>query len=771
MGLYNSSATTFIIVFIILLIVAVIIDDQLHKPPVKNIKTYKGFPFIGTLLEHTSKPYGTNETFSLIEPNFMKFYKFYNNKNNKYEVPNNPEFPIFQFRIGKNWVLVINNVELYKETFIKNSKKIDDRPKGESFHGILSKSNESNHSIFTIGTTPQGPEYMLKKNFFMKEFINNHNLENFYQKIIAYECKLFKQQVEDQCLDPLPLLQKYVSRIACWVTFGIDLNAALDKHYSLSGGIIDEIAFIEREIVKLRNPITNTLDHMPKFFQLFFFLKKNNKIKEIKERREKYITLLFNFSELEFKNQSLINNKKEKNDFEKMAFENCLIYKFLKMKNTTNNAENFLLTKEHILSICLTTMSAGLDNVSLLMNHILHQLGQGTKQMEHYQNVAFNDILRITGTKFNTKQCYCDTPCIFNDEEDIKDFGFTNLGSFGKCESVRSLMNEGIRYLSVAPLGLPRLTSSDIFLCRNIKIPKNTIVVPNLFLINHNESTFENSLTFDPFRFEANGSCRCIQCQKGTEICNTNHISLTNINKVTDLHNILMQKELSKTPEQTLEDESKSFENINSFISNNLKLNKTIENLNFEDQLLKIEKPILNSSIPEPREFNKNTCLINGFGKGARSCLGKKLAESEMYYLLLTILKNFNVEGVDYKFEPASIQCKNKFSYEELDPRINNSSFDSIALEQTWNSFIHFKKRSCRYKKLILDTTLVPFRSMNDIPEKVLEIPEERGRRRTDRKNISDCSSVETDEYVYRNSIPRSQPMDIFKNKRIINIE
>lgn len=103
------------------------------------------------------------------------------------------------------------------------------------------------------------------------------------------------------------------------------MNKTSDKHY-FHVGIVGEISFIENEIIKLRNPIVNTLDHMPKILQ-WLFRDKIQSITEIKERRKKYIGLLYHMSEKAYKTSCLISNKKL-TAFEKMALGNCLITKF-----------------------------------------------------------------------------------------------------------------------------------------------------------------------------------------------------------------------------------------------------------------------------------------------------------------------------------------------------------------------------------------------------------------------------------------------------------
>lgn len=673
----------FLLPLLLILIPLSFLDRYLNRPPVKGIQAYRGWPFIGCLLEvqtsdlkHRKMPKGIDKSrIMLTRPIFMKFFQW--NDTKRFVLLEKPELPIFQFRLGFSWIVVVNNHEIYKDLIVKNSKKTDDRPVGESFHKILSNQN----NVYTIGTTPKGKDYDSIKKLFQKDFLTNSNLDEHFSKIIIHECKRFLADVDGSVVDPLPHLQKFVSRISCWLCFGIDLNEALDEEYfdndtatcgNLKSGIVSEIAFIEREIVKLRNPVTNGLDHLPKFIKGIFYRKTIAKIEGIKNRRNKYINKLYDLSlksykakldkksqEPKLKSEECVQEKQQPS-VETLAFENCLITKYL------NNHSDF--KKEHVLAICLTMMSAGLDNISSLMNNVIHRLSQGTADMEHLQMNAYEEFCSIKKTMISkmcktTDELISDKEMVYSNEKGELDIPpkvfdlFENpyeevqkhMDEFGKFAFIKSLMYENIRFLSVAPLGLPRITTDDVGLSIGIAIPKGTKIITNLYLMNHSDDHFSEPYMFNPYRFFKDEMCPCDHCA----------------------------------------------------------VQKSIE------QLENISMPTLNDIDPGKTEVfqKKNLCPINGFGKGSRMCLGKRLAEYEMYYLLYYLLSSYKLKSVKTQFvpfqrnlhkglflsalglEPAGINIQ------ETDPRINNGCLDSISIEQKWNCLVSFESRKCIQKK------------------------------------------------------------------------
>lgn len=86
------------------------------------------------------------------------------------------------------------------------------------------------------------------------------------------------------------------------------------------------------------------------------------------------------------------------------------------------------------------------------------------------------------------------------------------MDEFGKFAFIKSLMYENIRFLSVAPLGLPRITTDDVGLSIGITIPKGTKIITNLYLMNHSDKQFNEPYKFNPYRFFKDESCPCDQC-------------------------------------------------------------------------------------------------------------------------------------------------------------------------------------------------------------------------------------------------------------------
>ena len=73
---------------------------------------------------------------------------------------------------------------------------------------------------------------------------------------------------------------------------------------------------------------------------------------------------------------------------------------------------------------------------------------------------------------------------------------------------------EVLRISSVLPMALPHETSEDVTL-GSYKIPKGTVVVVNLWAVNHDPRVFDNPHEFNPYRFlDGNGAL----CEKKSRL-------------------------------------------------------------------------------------------------------------------------------------------------------------------------------------------------------------------------------------------------------------
>ena len=64
-----------------------------------------------------------------------------------------------------------------------------------------------------------------------------------------------------------------------------------------------------------------------------------------------------------------------------------------------------------------------------------------------------------------------------------------------------AVIQEILRISCVAPLGIPHCSTADITLENGYKIPKGTMVFPNLHRITRNNEVFEDPSMFKPERF------------------------------------------------------------------------------------------------------------------------------------------------------------------------------------------------------------------------------------------------------------------------------
>jgi len=71
-----------------------------------------------------------------------------------------------------------------------------------------------------------------------------------------------------------------------------------------------------------------------------------------------------------------------------------------------------------------------------------------------------------------------------------------------------AFIHELLRYTCIAPLGLPHMAGGDVETSdKKLKIPKGTVIFPNLYHVVNDPSVFENPRLFNPNRFlDENGN-------------------------------------------------------------------------------------------------------------------------------------------------------------------------------------------------------------------------------------------------------------------------
>lgn len=400
---------------------------------IKGLPSVPSYPIIGNLLQVLSNP----------AEKYMEWANCYGD--------------VFQMRLGTKMVVVANSYDSVKELWIKNRDANNSRPILYTFHSVVSKTQG-----FTIGTTPYGDSFK-KKRKIVATSLNKKSVEDL-SELISHECtKMFKRieiqrqiiknHTKDSDIDLFKLLQGFVLRVSLFMTYGYLVKV----EHSDKCKLFDEITHVENIIVRLRGHSSNLQDYLP-ILRYIPFGQKTQVAKDFRERRDIYMTKFINDLK-----QKMIKGGDYKESIVSKALRGC--------------PEFPKVTAEELKSVCLTMVSAGLDNTPLVLYHILGHLSQSYGL--ELQNIAISEILK----------CYGDL-----------DTAYMKCGYETKIEYIEALLKEGLRYFSVLPTSLPRATTKDI-IYKTCVIPKGTTLFMNAFAANHDFKHFDNPYCFEPARY------------------------------------------------------------------------------------------------------------------------------------------------------------------------------------------------------------------------------------------------------------------------------
>lgn len=353
---------------------------------------------------------------------------------------------IFQIRLGNKRVVVVNSFEDVTNIWKKSS--LNSRPTQYTFHNVLSSTKG-----FTVGTTPFSTTYKKRKQV-ISQALNNKSINELVEvldKETRYTIrKIYKENpklnyqpssnpfyvFEDANL--LRNFQYFTLRVSTYITYGHLVDCyGTDQH------LADKIIETENTIIKLRSPITNYADFFP--FLRFF---KSTTAQVAQKTRDSYM-------------ETLMHQHSSDN--------NNLIHDYYEVANYKN------INNDELQSICLTMLSAGLDNTLLNLNHLLGILSI----YPHFQDIVVQELFKL----------YSNGICIWKKVAVEMD-----------CKFAVALIKETLRHFTVLPLSLPRVNTVDIQY-NGVVIPANTVLFMNAYASNHDLKIFENPLSFDPFRW------------------------------------------------------------------------------------------------------------------------------------------------------------------------------------------------------------------------------------------------------------------------------
>lgn len=424
-------------------------------PPIPGVFIIPGYPIVGNAFQLRRNPAQV----------FIRWSKKYNAS-------------LFQIRLGYKRILIVNSFEDAKELWINHSLSVNSRPVAYTFHGIVSANQGA-----TIGSTPAGKDLVRKKKH-ISQSLNKKSVDQLASVLDAETKftieKILVENIELHCepsnnhfrnintkfsdVNLLRYGQLFSLRTSLFITYGIHIDC-----YRRDKELAKEIITVENKIINFRSPISNVQDYLPMLrWWPLSTLTNSEKAKGWRDRRDLYMGRLM---------KTTINKitNGEPNACDSMMGKIIL------------NKVDY--TQSEINSICLTMVSAGLDNTSLTFEHIMGHLSQ-PKYGNNIQEIAYYELMNQSGNDILV--------------------AWDEAAAYMDCDYVKAIVQEGLRFFTVLPLSLPRTTTKDLSfntikrsttLETRIYVPKGSTLFLNAFAVNHDEIVFPNPYQFLPERW------------------------------------------------------------------------------------------------------------------------------------------------------------------------------------------------------------------------------------------------------------------------------
>lgn len=368
--------------------------------------------------------------------------------------------PTFYIRLGATPVLVANSHRDVATLWVQSASANNLRPLLHTFQSV------SDTCGLTVGSTPAGPSCTRQKKALGRHVQPSRVRAAFH--VIDCVSRVTLGALESG--NVLRHLQYYKLAILLWLTYGIRLEC-----YGRDRALADIVIATEAQIIKLRLPIAHAQDHLSFLRWLL--------PDAAKATRDAYMALFF--ADLE---RRLLDNEP--------CAAQSLLGQLLSERETKNTP-----SRNELQLICLTMVSAGLDNVLYSFYHLVGQLA-------HHE--AAQDKLLLELTRHRTV-----------------DEAWRRVVEMD-CVYAHALIHEALRFFTVLPMGLPRrLTKAIKF--RGETVPAGTLLFMNAYAANHDELVFEKPFDFVPERWIENGKLKRVNHYTfgaGLRMCLGNHLAV-----------------------------------------------------------------------------------------------------------------------------------------------------------------------------------------------------------------------------------------------------
>ncbi|CAC5412583.1 CYP2J [Mytilus coruscus] len=350
---------------------------------------------------------------------------------------------IYSLSLGPYWAVFINDTRSLHEAFVKHADIFSDRPDVFFFTKILGGKGIAAWN---------GASWKAQRTFTINALRHfGFGKRNMESKILE-EVAFFMEVLESKKGSPVNIetnIREAVSNIICSIVFGKRFNYD-DKIFQKL--IKDLEDFFSNPFLRMVNWIPY-LHYVSYIYDVFGTQKCINIVKDIKVQMANII-------------------EEHKRTFEEDDLRDFIDAYLLEWQNHTRE-NKIQFSEDNLEAVVLDLFAAGTETTSSAILWAIIFLVNNPDVQQKMRN----ELTEVLGSNRQ--------PLL------------TDRNNLPYCESV---ITETLRLGNIAPFSLPHTATED-FVINNYRIPKGSIVVPNMNATFHDENLFLDSNNFDPSRY------------------------------------------------------------------------------------------------------------------------------------------------------------------------------------------------------------------------------------------------------------------------------
>ncbi|KAM3620490.1 uncharacterized protein V6R79_024303 [Siganus canaliculatus] len=349
---------------------------------------------------------------------------------------------VYSLQMGREWVVVLNKFKALKEALVNKGDCLADRP-------VLPLNDDVAHGLGIVFSN--GNIWKQQRRFALSTLryfgLGKKSLEPVILNEFVHCAKEF-EQYQGKPFNPLLTVNNAVSNIICSLVFGHRFEYS-DEQFRILMGWFEKALQLQGSIWgKLYNSFPMLMRRLPGPHQKILGIWNNTK---------------------DFLRKELQDHKKNWEPSDLRDYIDCYLNEIHKNKGQADNT----FEEENLVICVLDLFVAGSETTSTTLRWGFLYMAKYPEIQEKVQA----EIDRVIGQSRQPSM------------EDRVNLPYTD-----------AVIHEIQRIGNIVPLGVPRMTNTDIEL-QGYTIPKGTMIIPNLTSVLLDKNEWETPLTFNPGHF------------------------------------------------------------------------------------------------------------------------------------------------------------------------------------------------------------------------------------------------------------------------------